>query len=118
MDVELKDKLIGTLMVPVGILILFIPFSLIIGWNLISLLLFWFVLTPLTATLLPFKVLKRKNRLIESITGLLIFYAFIVFMIYDHYKSDYFQVMIVSCALNLLVVTVITLRRRDSRHNV
>ena len=112
MDKNSKDKLKGTLIVPVGLAIILIPFSMLIGWNLITAILFWLVLTPGLTIYLPKLVSRNKNHLFESLLGLIIFYSIMVFMIYDHYKSDYFQLMIWSCAINLILVSVITWTRR------
>ena len=112
MDKKSKDKLKGTLIVPVGLAIILIPFSMLIGWNLITLILFWLVLTPGLTIYLPTLVSRNKNHSFESLLGLTIFYAIMVFMIYDHYKTDYFQLMIWSCVINLILVSVITWTRR------
>lgn len=112
MDKELQEKLTGTLIVPVGLAIALVPFSMLIGWNLTTLILFWFVLTPGLAIYLPTIISSKKNRRFESSMGLVIFYAIMVFMIYDHYNTDYFQVMIISGAINLILVSVISWTRR------
>jgi hypothetical protein len=105
---KLKNHLKGAIIIPIGAAILLVPFSLLIGWNLVTLFLFWFVILPSAIIYLPAKVSKNENQLVESIFGLLIFYALMVFMIYDHYKSDFFLVMMVSCGINLVIVTIIT----------
>ena len=107
MDKESKDKFKGTLIVPIGLAIILIPFSILIGWNVITLILFWFVLTPGLTIYLPTKFSRSKNHFIESLLGLVIFYAIMVFMIYDHYKTDYFQIMILSFVINLTLVSII-----------
>ena len=107
MDKGSKEKLKGTLIVPIGLAIILVPFSLLIGWNMITLILFWFVLTPGLTFYLPTKFSKNKNHFIESLLGLVIFYAFMVFMIYDHYKTDYFQIMILSFVINLTLVSIV-----------
>lgn len=43
---ETKDKLKGAMIVPFGLSIILVPFSILIGWNGLTLILFWFVLTP------------------------------------------------------------------------
>jgi hypothetical protein len=88
-----------------GLSIVLIPYSMLIGWNLVTLALFWFIITPLAAFCLPALVLKNNNHLIESLTGLCIFYAIMVLMIYEHYQSDYFLIMMVSLVFNLISVT-------------
>ena len=113
MDNEFKDKLKGTLIVPVGLAIILVPFSILIGWNLMTLILFWLIITPGLTIYLPTIVSRSKNHLFESLVGLVIFYGIMVFMIYDHYKSDYFQVMILSCVINSILVSVITWTRRQ-----
>jgi hypothetical protein len=116
MDKESKDKLNGTLMVPVGLAIILVPFSMLIGWNLITLILFWLVMTPGLTIYLPTLVSSNKNHLFESLMGLIIFYGIMVFMIYDHYKTDYFKVMILSCLINLILVSAIIWTRRPGTH--
>jgi hypothetical protein len=102
------DYLKGTLIVPIALALILVPLSLLIGWSLITLFLFWFVVIPSVAIYLPSKISKNKYHLVESLTGLVIFYGSIVFLIYDHYKTDYFKIMILSCMINLLLVTVVT----------
>ena len=116
MDKESKDKLKGTLIVPVGLAIILVPFSMLIGWNLITMILFWLVLTPGLTIYLPTLVSSNKNHLFESIVGLIIFYGTMVFMIYDHYKTDYFHVMILSCLINVILVSAIMWTRRPRIH--
>lgn len=109
--VKLKDQLMGTLIVPICLAIILVPFSFWIGWNLITLFLFWFVLIPTLTLHLPARISKNKSHLPESLVGLIIFYSIMVFLIYDHYKEDYFKIMIISCAINFLLVAGITLNR-------
>jgi hypothetical protein len=107
MSKQSTNKIKGTLIVPFGLAIILAPYSLLIGWNLTTLILFWLLLTPARAIYLPTLVSSNNNHLFESILGMTIFYALMVFLIYDHYKTDYFQVMIWSCAINLILVWVI-----------
>ncbi len=109
--IELKDQLKGTLIVPICLGIILVPFSMLIGWNLMSLFLFWFVLIPTFTLYLPTRISKNKSHVVESLVGLMIFYGIMVFMIYKHYKTDYFKIMILSFAINFLLVAVITFNR-------
>ncbi|WP_268125394.1 hypothetical protein [Roseivirga pacifica] len=101
-----KDRLKGTLIIPLGLTAVLVPFSLLIGWNLFTLLLFWFVLIPGLSMYLPTLVSSNQNHLIETVLGLVIFYSIMVFMIYDHYQTDYFKAMIISFLINLIVVSI------------
>ena len=94
----------GILIVLTGLSGILALFSLLIGWNLITLLLFWFVIIPIVAVFLPSLFSKNENHLWEPVTGLILFYMFMVFMIYEHYQSDYFKVMMVSACINIIVV--------------
>lgn len=114
MEQKFKDQIKGTLIVPLGLAIVLTLFSFIIGWNLATLILFWFLITPSLTLYLHAKVSRGRNHLLESLLGLITFYAIMVFLIYEHYKTDYFQVMIVSGILNLFVVTAISLKWKSS----
>lgn len=98
----------GTLIVPVVLAIVIVPYSLLIGWNLTTLFLFWFIIIPALAIYLPTRVSNNKNHLFESLVGLIMFYAFMVFMIYNHYQTDYFQIMMLSCVVNMILISTIT----------
>ena len=110
-----KELTKGALAVAIALSLVLVPYSLLVGWNVVTLLLFWFVIVPWIAVQLPGKVSKNGNHVIESLIGLIIFYAAILFMIYEHYQSDYFLVMMVSCGINLLVVSTISLKRKRAQ---
>lgn len=112
---ELIYKALPVICVPVGLAIILVPFSLLIGWNLLSAVIFWLVLTPALTAYLPTLISRNKNLLAESLTGLLIFYALMIFMIYDHYKTDLFLIMMVSCLVNLGLVTIIYMVTKEGR---
>lgn len=107
-----KENAKGALAVVVGVSLVLVPYSFLIGWNAATLLLFWFVIVPWIALYIPGRISRNKNHLIESLAGLVIFYALVVLMIFRHYKSDYFLVMMVSCAGNFITVSVIRLTKK------
>ena len=96
-----------TLIVPIALVVVLAPFSFFVGWNLLTAILFWFFIVPAIALYLPNKVSRNDRHLPETLSGLIIFYGFMVFMIYDHFKTDLFQIMIVSCVVNLVLVSLI-----------
>lgn len=102
---KLVENVKGALIVPIVLAIILVPFSLLIGWGLLSLLVFWFVLIPVLTFYLPTIISKNQNHLYESLVGLLVFYGLMVFLIYDHYTTDYFQIMVLSLVINLILVT-------------
>lgn len=104
--------LLATLIIPVGLFLILIPFSVLFGQNLIVVLLFWFILVPAISISLPFLVLKRAAHLVQSLIGLILFYLFMVWMIYDHYQTDFFRVMMFSCLFNIVLIAVIGLSKR------
>ena len=99
-------KLKQILIIPIGLVLALVPFSLLIGWNLFTLFLYWFIAVPLLSFHLPTLVKRNTHRLFSSIAGLTIFYGFMVFMIYEHYQSDFFQVLIWSGVINLVILIV------------
>ena len=116
MTKEVKTKLLGSFVTALGIAIVFVPFSMLIGWNLISVILFWLILTPILAIYLPRFVSRHHNHFVESLAGLTLFYLVVIFMIYEHYKSDFFQMMIVSYVINLILILAIRSTRRSGRN--
>jgi putative effector of murein hydrolase LrgA (UPF0299 family) len=97
-----KNLRILSIPAALGALLAFV--GLTIGWNLVTLFIFWFLLLPILGLNLPRWISRTGNQLIESIAGVFIFYTVIVFMIYEHYQTDYFQVMIVSFFFNVVVI--------------
>ena len=107
MKLPFVDKLKGILIVPIGLAAILVPYSLLLGWNLITLVLFWFVLVPWLAISLPTWFSVNKNIMLKSIVGLIIFYGLMVFMIYQHYQTGYFLVMMISGVVNLAIVSFV-----------
>ena len=110
------DNVKGMIIVVAGLAIILVPFSLLIGWNLLTSFLFWFVVTPMLAIYLPAIVSRNKSHFVESSMGLITFYGLMIFMIYDHYKTDLFKVMIASCLVNLILISVIAWTRKLITH--
>ncbi|MFH6604361.1 hypothetical protein ACEZ3G_12790 [Maribacter algicola] len=106
MNSEVADILKGMVIIPIGLAIILVPFSILIGWNVVTLFLFWFILIPGVIIYLPTKVSSKKHHLFKSLAGLVVFYAIMIFMIYEHYKTDYFSVMIISSIINLISIFV------------
>lgn len=110
------SNLKSTLAIPLALITVLVPFSLFIGWNMASMVVFWFVVIPLVSHLIPRKVFKSTNPMKESIIGLTIFYALMTFMIYEH--SDFLQLMMISFVVNLLVIFFIQLDKKVNREVV
>lgn len=112
MDKLSKDTLKGVAIVPAGLTLVLIPYSMLIGWNLATLVLFWFLIIPGLTLYLPTLVSNNKSHLLESLVGLVIFYSFMVFMTYKLYDTDHFKVMMVSCMVNAIVVLMSAVFRK------
>jgi len=108
MNPATKERLKGTLLVPVGLFLVLVPFALFIGWNLITLLVFWFAVVPLLTLYLPHVVFRSQRHVYESLGGLYIFYCATMLLIYGHYKSDFFELMMVSWLVNTFAVLAIS----------
>lgn len=107
MDKSIAHHLKSISLVFVGLLILLIPYSLLLGWNLLTLFVFWFALVPAAAVKIPTLFSGRDHSLFESLVGLLLFYVFMVFMTYKLYDTGYFQVMLFGLFINLIVFFVL-----------
>jgi len=83
-----------------------VPYAMVLGWNLITAVTFLYILIPVLSYLCT-KVFITSNRLLTSISGALFFYAFMIFMIYKHYKSDQFQIMIYSIIPTVIVLIIL-----------
>jgi hypothetical protein len=80
----------------------------LIGWNLVTTILFWFVLTPVLTIYMTTSTRGNKDHLFESLVGMTFFYAIMVFIIYDHYKTAFFEIMAVSFVVNMILISVIS----------
>jgi hypothetical protein len=115
---ETKSRNIqGVLIVVTVLFIVLIPFSFLVGWNLITLFLYWFILVPAVSIYLPAKILKNEDWLIQSLGGLVLFYGVMVFLIYKQYQTDYFKIMIVSGGVNLVIVAGFFLAKKLTPQN-
>jgi len=108
------DYLKSMLLVATALTILLALYSLLVGWNLITALLFWFIIVPAAAVYVPGFVSRNRNHWLEAVSGLVVFYGFMVFMIYSHYQSDLFQIMMWSAAINVIITSLIFLLRKPT----
>jgi hypothetical protein len=116
MKKSLLKKLLELSIVPLALCTLLVPFSLFVGWNLFTLIIFWLVLTPVIAIGAPVIVTNNRHSFFPSAIGLTLFYLLMVFMIYDHYQSDYFQLMMISFIVNLIFISLYSLIRQPDAH--
>ena len=93
--------------IPAVLVIVLALFSFLIGWNLLTLITFWFLIVPVMAVLVP-GMLKINFPVRESLTGLSLFYLCMIWMIYDQFQSDNFQLMLLSLVVNVGLVILIT----------
>ncbi len=107
LDSKIKRYSIVLVFIPLCVLAVLVPYSLLLRWNVWTLLLFWFIILPVLTIYLSVKLLRGYHRMSQALLSMTTFYAFIIFMIYDHYQSDYFLLMIVSMVYNTLVMLVV-----------
>ena len=95
---------ISVIIVTLSLITLLVPYSLFIGWNLFTSILFWFIFVPLISILTARFYNNPEKRLLAGIIGCLFFYFIIIFMIYGSYQSDQFKLMIVSLFSSILMI--------------
>jgi hypothetical protein len=111
MKQEIINKIRGNLIISIVIVTLslfgiLVPYSLFLGWNLITLFIFWFILVPII-TILTARFYNKVNKRISSgLFGCIAFYLIMIFLIYSHYKTDYFKVMIVSFFTSIYAIWI------------
>lgn len=86
--------------------LLLITYSLSVGWDLATVLLFWFIIVPSFAVFIPNIIVKKRAGLIGRLSGLMFFYAVVVFLIYSQYATDFFRIMMVSAVVNSILVAL------------
>ena len=109
MKTNILNKIRGSLtfstaFVAISLVGILVPYSLLLGWNLITSLLFWFILVPLISILSSRFYNKISKNWIAAIIGCIVFYLLMVFMIYSHYKTDLFKVMIISSFSSIFII--------------
>ena len=99
----------GTLIVPVGVFLVFSPYWFFLGGTFPLNLVLLFVIIPYLAAWLPRIYRETRNHFWESANGLILFYLFIVFMTFKQYRSEFFAVMMASAVWNILILAGIGL---------
>ncbi len=97
-------QILGITGTTLSLVLILIPFSLIIGWNLLSAVIFWFLIVPLITIAFPYLIQANKQHQMQSIIGIIFFYGAIVLMIYMQSATDFFKVMAVSGVVNLVLI--------------
>ena len=91
-------------LIPVAVLIASLAlFSLALGMSLINAILFWFLLVPIITYFTSRLVYKERLKFYHLLANFILFYGFMVFMIYKHYQSDLFHLMLISLAWNIFI---------------
>ncbi|MEO1050025.1 MAG: hypothetical protein AAFX87_05350 [Bacteroidota bacterium] len=95
--------------------LILIPYSMFLGWSFFSGVLFWLILVPVVAYVFSMLMVKGlKRALVSAMAGFILFHLFMVFMIYEHYKTDMFILMvgsIIPAAAIILFVHVLAAKR-------
>lgn len=98
--------------IPLTTVIVLSGYSLLLGWNLITLVIFWFLIVPFVILFLTSWLLKEDHITIKPLVSLIVFYSFLVWMIYKHFESDAFAIMMFSFLYNFLVMCLVMFVQR------
>jgi len=96
--------IVSIIIVTLSLISVFIPYSLLLGWDLITGVVFWFLLVPLISILTARFYNKVKKQILPGLIGCIIFYLLNVFMIYEHYKTDAFKLMAIGSFVSVLII--------------
>ena len=114
MTIKIKHRILSFLkaiIIPFCILLVCAGYMNLFGLNLITGILFWFVIVPSLTLYLSKILLGSKNITRNSILELIGFYGLMVFLIYKHYQSDLFKLMIASLVFNLFLFIATTVAK-------
>jgi hypothetical protein len=109
-----RSKAERIILVPIELFAFLVPFASLLGWSLFSAVFFWFIVIPALAFGIPCWLCNQKIQLGESLVGLIVFYATMIFLIHKHYQTDLFQVMMVSLLSNLAVFAIVKVVQRKA----
>lgn len=99
--------------IPLGIMTILAAYSLLLGWNLLTAVTFWFLIVPFLVFFLS-KVLGIRH-LWQSFIALLCFYGVVIFMTYEHFRTDFYAVLFASLIFNSFVMMFVILVDRHDR---
>lgn len=105
-------------LVPLCVFMVLVPYSILLRWNLITSILFWFFIIPGVTLYLHSRLFETSHLTWKAVASLASFYGIMVYMIYEHYQSDQFAIMMFSAAYNFLVIVVVFwVQRADKVYN-
>jgi hypothetical protein len=94
-------------LIPFGVFLVMALYSLLIRWNLTTSILLWFFVVPAVILFLNLGLFKTRNITWKTVASLASLYCITVYMIYDHYQSDAFEIMMFSAGYNFLVMALV-----------
>ncbi|MEX2231293.1 MAG: hypothetical protein WD824_03990 [Cyclobacteriaceae bacterium] len=103
----IKHHFIVVVFIPACVFLALILSSLVPGFEPIKFFLLWFIIFPGIILYLSAMLLRERNKMWKSIVSLTSFYGFMVFMIYKHYQSDFFTLMMASFVWNFFVMILV-----------
>ena len=85
--------------------------------NLLTTIVSWFMIIPLLTVFLSKIISGNDNLAFKSLISLVTFYGIMVFMIYKHYQTDFFKIMMASLIFNSFVMLIGIAATRVSKYN-
>ena len=101
------------ILIPLCVFVVLAPYSFLLGWNGITLIVFWFFVVPGVILYLSSRFFKDSGVTGKAMVSLITFYSIMVFMTYKHFQSDYFAVMLFSFLFNSLVMGLVMIVKRE-----
>ena len=96
--------IISATLVTILLVSILVPYSFFLGWNIFTSILFWVILVPVISTVSARFYTNPEKRLLVGIVGCVFFYLIMIFMIYSHYESDLFKIMILSSFSSIFMI--------------
>ena len=122
MNLAIKDTALTrflkiTLVIPLCVFLVLALCSRFLELNVGTLFLFWFIIVPFLILFLSSRLIRHAYAIRNAMFALISFYSIMVFMIYKHFQTDYFLVMMISFLWNLGIMIIVMISDRDERNS-
>lgn len=95
---------------PLGMLLLFAGYVNLLGFDLLTQLIFWFVVLPYSTIFVSGRITGQKRNVLPSLIPLTLFYGIMIFMSYKH--EDLLYVMLISLVYNNIILGLVAFSNR------
>ncbi|MGC1240152.1 MAG: hypothetical protein WA874_01125 [Chryseosolibacter sp.] len=105
-----------TIVIPLCVFVVMVPYSLLIGWSLVTASVFWLLVFPAVTLYLCSRFLRDDNSDWMGMIAMASFYLFMALMSHWNNHTDFYTVMTICVIYNMSIMGLILLTGKASRH--